>query len=451
MTTASVAPTIPEVPPQAANSYRFSLFNAVNFQITLGAPMVLYAKALGGSATTIGIVASLAPLMTVLQLPTAYFIPKVGYKGFVLSGWSIRTVLLFGLALLPLLTFLAPVVQIELMLTCLFLFNVVRGISTGAWLPWLTALVPEKARGGFLRFDQLHMQCGGLLAIAISTIVLWSGAEPWQFALLFFVSAFAGSLSLHFVRKIPDVEVGEQVRSSGHPVPWLQILKYRPFTKLLVFNVVYNWVVGGLAAFVIAFLEGRAGYTAGQVLAVSLASAVGAFASVPFFGLVLERTGSKPILRLAMTLYLWGIIFWVLVTSGTVPAHYLLVGFNYLVLGVAGGLFSIANTRIAMDTMPEMGRNHFFSLFTVFASLSLGLAPIFWGVFLDALGKNEFAIGFFQVNRFSLYFVLLAFLGVVTFFLAQPLVERKGKPFDTAIRDVVILARLKLYGRFFNR
>ncbi len=257
--------------------------------------------------------------MTVLQLPTAYFIPRIGYKGFVLFGWSIRAVLLFVLALLPLLIFFTPAIQIELMLTCLFLFNVVRGVSTGAWLPWLTALVPANARSGFLRFDQLHMQCGGLLAIAISTLVLWSGAQPWQFALLFFISALAGTLSLHFVRKIPDVEIGEQVRSSGHPVPWLEILKYPPFTKLLVFNVVYNWVVGGLAAFVIAFLEGRAGYTAGEVLAVSLASAVGAFASVPFFGLVLERTGSKPILRLAMTLYLLGIIFWVLVTSGTRP------------------------------------------------------------------------------------------------------------------------------------
>ena len=104
-----------------------------------------------------------------------------------------------------------------------------------------------------------------------------------------------------------------------------------------------------------------------------------------------------------------------------------------------------------MDTMPVMGRNHFFSLFTVFASLSLGLAPIFWGVFLDILGRNEFSIGFFQVNRFSIYFILLSLLGIVTFFLAKPLVEKKGKPFDTAVRDVVILARLKLYGRFFNR
>jgi MFS family permease len=451
MITTGVTPTIPDIPPQATNSFRFSLFNAVNFQITLGAPMVLYAKALGGSATTIGIVASLAPLMTILQLPTAYFIPKVGYKGFVLFGWSVRAVLLFMLAILPLLIFLPASVQIELMLVCLFLFNVVRGISTGAWLPWLTALVPANARGAFLRSDQFHMQCGGMLAIAIATIVLWSGGQPWQFSLLFVVSGLAGMLSLHFVRKIPDIEIGDQAKSSGQPVPWLQILKYPPFAKLLIFNVVYNWVVGGLAAFVIAFLEGRAGYTAGQVLAVSLAASVGAFATVPFFGLILERTGSKPLLRLAMSLYLVGILFWVLITSGILPAHYLLIGFNYLILGVAGGLFSIANTRIAMDTMPTMGRNHFFSLFTVFASLSLGLAPIFWGVFLDILGRKEFSIGFFQVNRYSTYFVLLSLLGIVTFFLAKPLVEERGKPFDTAIRDVVILARLKLYGRFFNR
>ncbi len=451
MTTTGVAAKIPDLPPQATNSFRFSLFNAVNFQITLGAPMVLYAKALGGSATTIGIVASLAPLMTILQLPTAYFIPRIGYKGFVLFGWSVRAVLLFILAVLPLLMFLPAAVQTQLMLVCLFLFNVVRGISTGAWLPWLTALVPANARGAFLRSDQFHMQCGGMLAIAIATLVLWSGGEPWQFSLLFVISGLAGMLSLHFVRKIPDIEIGEQAKSSGQPIPWLQILKYPPFAKLLIFNVVYNWVVGGLAAFVIAFLEGRAGYTAGQVLAVSLAAAVGAFTTVPFFGLILERTGSKPLLSLAMSLYLVGILFWVLITSGTVPSHYLLIGFNYLILGVAGGLFSIANTRIAMDTMPTMGRNHFFSLFTVFASLSLGLAPIFWGVFLDTLGKNEFSIGFFQVNRYSIYFVLLSLLGIVTFFLAKPLVEEKGKPFDTAIRDVVILARLKLYGRFFNR
>jgi len=156
------------------NSYRFSFFNAVNFQITCGAPMVLYAKALGGSATIIGIVAALAPLMTILQLPTAYFIPKIGYKGFVLLGWTSRAVMLFLLALLPMVSFLDLPTQVALMLGCLSAFTILRGVSTGAWLPWLTALVPEAARSTFLRFDQLS----SLVAFSRSRFPLWfSGRE----------------------------------------------------------------------------------------------------------------------------------------------------------------------------------------------------------------------------------------------------------------------------------
>src|SRR5258707_108730 len=91
-----------EVKRDSAYAHQFSLYNQLNFQITLGTPMILYAKSLGASSTTIGIVAALAPLLTVLQLPTAYFIPKVGYKRFVLLGWFSRTLTGFSLALLPL-------------------------------------------------------------------------------------------------------------------------------------------------------------------------------------------------------------------------------------------------------------------------------------------------------------------------------------------------------------
>jgi MFS family permease len=440
-----------QVPREARNSYRFSLFNALNFQITLGAPMILYAKSLGASSTTIGLVAAMAPLMTVLQLPTANFIPRVGYKGFVLLGWSLRTIILAALAIVPLVRLFDQTTQVALVLSCLFVFNVIRGISTGAWLPWITTLVPERARGTFLRFDQFSMQIGGFLAVAISTVVLWSGSSRWQFALLFGLSAFAGSLSLRYVRRIPDLEITAEARSSSEPVPWLAILKYIPFKRLLIFNVVYNWIVGGLGAFVIGYLESKGGYPAGLILGATLMASIGAFVSVPVFSLILDRTGSKPILSLAMYLYVATILLWILIASRLLPTHFWLVGFTYFLQGVAGGIFSIANTRNAMDTMPMMGRNHFFSLFTVFSSLSLGLAPIFWGIFLDAVGKHEFMINGFEVNRYSTYFVLLIGLAAVTCFLVGPLQEKKGKPLDTAIRDVVILARLRLFSRFLGR
>jgi MFS family permease len=447
---ASVA-TGDEFAPEARNANQFSLYNQLNFQITLGAPMILYAKSLGASSTTIGIVAALAPLLTVLQLPTAYFIPRVGYKRFVLLGWISRTIIVFSLALLPLVTALDPGTKISLMLMCLFTFNVLRGVSTGAWLPWLTSLIPETSRGAFLRRDQTFMQIGGVLAMALSTFVLWRDAHAGNFAFLFLLSACAGTLSLFFIRRIPDVSLEDQVRTSGQPVPWLEILRHPPFSKLLIFNVVYNWVVGGLAAFAIGFLQSRAGFSDGAILACSLLSFVGASVSVSSFGELLNQTGSKPILRIAIVCYLWAILCWVLVSSNLLNSSKSIVAIIYFVLGVAGGLFSIANTRIAMDTMPVMGRNHFFSLFTVFSSLSLGLAPVCWGIFLDLLAHFETRIGFFEINRYSLYFSLLAVLTILTFVLANPLVEKKGQPFSLALRDAVIYSRLRLFTRFLNR
>jgi MFS family permease len=440
-----------EVKRDSAYAHQFSLYNQLNFQITLGTPMVLYAKSLGASSTTIGIVAALAPLLTALQLPTAYFIPKIGYKRFVLLGWFSRTLTVFALALLPLVTAFDSATKISLMLMALFIFNVLRGISTGAWLPWLTSLIPEERRGHFLQKDQTYVQIGGLLAMVLSTIVLWNSAKPSHFGILFFLSACSATLSLFFIRLVPDVEVGETVKTSGQPVPWAAMLKHPPFTKLLIFTVVYNWVVGGLAAFIVGFLQHVGGFTDGMILACNIFAFVGAAISVPLVAGLMNRTGTKPVLRTALVCYFWAVICWLLISSNLLNATPLMVVLIYLVLGVAGGLFGIANTRIAMDTMPLMGRNHFFALFTVFTSMSLGLAPICWGIFLDSVGHAQFQLGVFHVNRYSLYFLMLTVLVVVTFVLANPLVEKKGEPLSLALRDAVIYARLRLFARLLNR
>ncbi len=435
----------------SAYAHQFSLYNQLNFQITLGTPMILYAKSLGASSTTIGIVAALAPLLTVLQLPTAYFIPKIGYKRFVLLGWFSRTLTVFSLALLPLVVAFDNPTKSSVMLMALFIFNVLRGISTGAWLPWLTTLIPEERRGHFLRRDQTYMQVGGLLAMALSTAVLWSSGKSWRFSLLFFLSACAATLSLYFIRRVPDVEVGDQVKTSGQPVPWAAMLKHPPFKKLLIFTVVYNWVIGGLAAFIVGFLQNIGGFSDGMILACNMFAFIGAAVSIPLVGTLMNRTGTKPVLRIALVCYFWAVICWLLISSNLLTTTPLMVVLIYLILGVAGGLFGIANTRIAMDTMPLMGRNHFFALFTVFTSISLGLAPICWGIFLDSVGRAQFQLGVFLVNRYSLYFLMLTILIAITFVLANPLVEKKGEPLSLALRDAVIYARLRLFARLLNR
>src|SRR5688572_14708721 len=110
-------------PPGLNNAFLFGTFNALSFQIVLGSPMVLYAKALGASATVLGIITGMMPLLVISQIPAANYIGRFGFKRFVYAGWGIRVLFIFGIAIVPLLTFLAPASRLSLILFLLFIFN----------------------------------------------------------------------------------------------------------------------------------------------------------------------------------------------------------------------------------------------------------------------------------------------------------------------------------------
>src|SRR5881396_2122551 len=92
-----------KMPSGIGNAYAFQVLNTVSFSIVLGAPMLLYLKGLGASGTILGVAAALPPLLNVLQMPAARFVETIGYRAFVLRGWSLRSVFVLGMALVPLL------------------------------------------------------------------------------------------------------------------------------------------------------------------------------------------------------------------------------------------------------------------------------------------------------------------------------------------------------------
>ena len=63
--------------------------------------MILYAKSLGVSATVLGIIAGMMPLLVIFQIPAANYVSRVGYKRFVYGGWGVRVMFIFGMALVP--------------------------------------------------------------------------------------------------------------------------------------------------------------------------------------------------------------------------------------------------------------------------------------------------------------------------------------------------------------
>src|SRR3954468_23987822 len=112
-----LSPPAESFPVGLHNAFLFSMFNALSFQLVLGSPMVLYAKKLGASATTLGIIAGMMPLLVIFQIPAANHIYRVGFKRFVYAGWGTRVVFIFAMAAVPLThTFLDSQTRLALML-----------------------------------------------------------------------------------------------------------------------------------------------------------------------------------------------------------------------------------------------------------------------------------------------------------------------------------------------
>src|SRR5258707_1719693 len=182
------------------NSFLFSTFNALSFQIILSSPMVLYAKTLGASATVLGIIVGMMPLLVIFQIPAANYIARVGFKRFVYAGWGTRVMFIFAMALVPLTSsFLNAQSRLGLMLTLLFCFNLSRGISSCAWLPWITLLIPANLRGKYLARDAGVQNSGSFVTFLVSAACLAGQPRPWQFALLFAFSAVMVAVSLTFL------------------------------------------------------------------------------------------------------------------------------------------------------------------------------------------------------------------------------------------------------------
>jgi MFS family permease len=412
----ATAPAHATYPPGALHANSFNLFNALSWQITTGAPAILYAQSQGASSMLLGLISAFMPLLTICQLPAAHLLPKYGYRRFILAGWGSRTVCIFAIAGVPLLYFATPGFRLGLLILFLFLFNLLRGLASGAWWPWIAELIPEPLRGWFLSRDQAFTQFGSIAAFELAAFSLMGKgpAAPWQFSLVFFISAVGATISLLFIRLVPDVTAPEKLNRSGHRVPWGAMLMYPPFFRLLVFDVLYYLMMGGLQAFTVEFLKSAAHYEEGWILHLASLGFLGALLTVRRTGRLIDRHGSKRFLYVFVLVYVLILGGWWVVSAGLVRHGLWIIALLNLGYGVAYVNWNVANNRLMMATMPVMGRNHFFALFTVITSLVWGLSPILWGILLDAIGQRQFTTGPILWTRYSIYFALAALLAVGT-------------------------------------
>ncbi|MGC8561372.1 MAG: MFS transporter [Phycisphaerae bacterium] len=402
----------------------FAFFNAISWSVVLGAPLYLFAKHIGAGDELLGIIAALPPLLVVLHIPGNYLIPRLGYRRMVIFGWGARTAAVVFIALIP-----VAVTQhgfaLALLVLLLIVFSLCRGLAGGAWMPWLSTLVPTDIRGKFFLRDQLFGQTGNVLTLILTAAIFTFLHGRIAFSVAFALAALGGMVSVICLLPVPDVTDADLHTEAGSRIALFKMLSADEFRRLCIFNVAYMLVMGSLTVFTVAYLHDIAGLPSAEIIGLTAFSTLGGVASLFWCGKVLDRIGSRPILAASLLALILVFFCWFLIAAGAISPQLPILGAVYLLSGMAGINFSAANNRLQSLKVPKLGRNHHFAVLLVLLNIAAGVSPMFWGLVLETIGRYHHRAVGLNWNRYTFLFGTCALMLIPVLIMLRSLDDHR--------------------------
>jgi hypothetical protein len=421
------------------NAYWFEGFNAISWQICLGGPLILFARELGASATTIGLLAGLAPLMMVFQLPVSRYAEDIGYRKLMLLGWGTRVFMLIFLTGLPALGWILPsTTLVNLLLAIMFFFTLLRGISSCAWLPWMSTMIPENLRGEYLSHNRRFINIASVIALLVSGAVL-AHQSMVGFMIVFLLSFISGAISLHFLNRVPSLPSSGEVLKIRSDISWLEIFRNTTFLQLLGFSIFAQLTLCANPTFIVVYLRDEIQFQNSTILWLSAGSALMGILAINRCGKNTDRIGSKPYLGLVLTWCLISLFCWFLTTINAMKHPGILCMALMLLGGFFGTIFEISVTRLLMNTVGnKRGQTQYFAVYAVVMSLVMGTMPAFWGIVLDAIHHRKWVFFDLELSRFSIYFGIQWLMLFAVLSMLTRVKEPKSKSTSSMIYEIFV-------------
>lgn len=447
--------------PACPRIFGFIIFNVISFQIALGTPLVLVARHWGASPFYIGAITSLVPLLATLQL---YMGPRVEYIGFrrvMLSGWTGRNVILILTTMLPFCAFfLSRSLLLEALFVFMILYNILRGLASTSWLPWLIALVPESMRGRYFSFDQFASYISSAIAFFFCGWVLGDHPGDIHFGVIFAIALLTGWVSLYFLKGI-DSPLPKKGIPAIEPFPvWARrIWKIPAFRRLIRVNALFSLATAAWEPFTTLFLKDNLGVSDRNILYIIGLKTLVAVVSAWGWGILADRFGSRPIMAISTRILLPVMICWLVLALGLTPTTktplmaILVVISVIFQVGVLG--FTISNFRYCMNNAARDYPVLALTLFSVLTSVINALAPNLWGLCLSAMEGLSLHWGPLWLTPYSFFYIMMILCIAGAKFFIRKLPDQQASSTNFVLYHMITDYPLRtinaVYGAFFNR
>jgi len=406
------------------------------FALKLGAGEVF----LGGLSFAI-----LTPLaFSLFTLPT---IEHKGKRSVMLKWYSIATIFLLPLLMLPGLAQVWPSQYcLAALLLSMFAMVSCRALGFTGWFPILQDIIPPRLTGRF--FANLRTSWQTCVLITLFVVAWFLGDDPqwWKFRLLFAVAVFTFLVRVFTI--IPMTE-NPPLKTRENRSTVTSIIKdffqQKSGRSLFAYIITYAVAFGISVPFKIKLLKDLS-YSEGFILTAVAMMNLGAIVSLRFWGKLADRFGNRFIFGITHIAMIATTLLWIFVrkdTFGTV-----LVFLLYLLGSIFNSGNGIAQTRYILHAIPSHKQSHV-SLVNTAVFTTWGIAPLLGGLLLSLTQDLHLTLGTFEFGNYQLLFVITAALFLLPHFLRLRLKLAKDTP-TPQVLVFVLRPLINLLGPFIR-
>ena len=287
------------------------------FATIQGSAYTAFVRAISKQDSLYGFLAALPLIAGVFRFLSAFLIEKFARRRevFLISLYAQRLSWI-PFALIPyLIPSTAPRLRIALAVLCLSLHGAGGAMGDVAFISWLTDLVPAEIRGSYLgRRNRLGQVTAMLTPLAVGWYLDRHSGFPGLSTVLI-AAALCGVADIsiwHWVRHPP---MKENARTLSFGEMFLEPLRLPSYRKLLFFWATALFAFGLVGPFCMVYALEVLGFSYTQAsMQLQVLPGVMAFLLSGLLGRSIDEHGSKPLLRLSMSVSSCLPIFWIMST-----------------------------------------------------------------------------------------------------------------------------------------
>lgn len=410
---------------------RVSIFEGLfaQFHITLTGGMFLTAFALylGANSFQIGLLAAIPSLLAGVGFFSAYLANLMGKRKILCVLNSAIGRGLFIAFVIPLAFRLR--ISLPLFFTVIFLYNLLLNFANNLWMSWMSDLVPRTERGRFFGLRNTLLSAMGMVVNYAGGMLLDRMNQPSAFLVIFSISIFFSTLAGITLSRQPEPAFEKKI------IPLKEIflnpLRDREFRALVAFVSFWYFFAGFSAPFWVVHMIQNLKMSFSTIAIFSIIAGITSLIFQLFWGRLIDRTKSKPILTINFLGIMIVPLFWLFARQGfALPVWFDAFFSGIFWSGVNLSLFSI----LLSLTEDKEAKESYFAVFSTITGLCGFLSSVLGGWLAQVMSHLQFFIFGQRFINFHILFFSTFFFRLVSLIFLKRVTEKEAYPARYALQ-----------------